>query len=247
MRRFFEPASAPAWLKPVLASIRAALGDVWDAPVRPFQAATAALPPAGAHGGGLAYDTTLDRLAYSNRTAWLTLVDTSGAAFTGNLTVGGTLGCASLSVAGAASFGGSVTLGDAAADAHSVNGSLTLVHNATYLQGKTSGGAATRILGIHGSNNLYFGGIDAGIAAIIFRINATDDMTLSASALNLAAGRALQVAGTQVVAARRTGWGAPTGTATRSAFDTASVTTAQLAERVKALIDDLRTHGLIGN
>ena len=40
MRRFFEPASAPAWLKPVLGSVRAALGDVWDVPLRPFQAAT---------------------------------------------------------------------------------------------------------------------------------------------------------------------------------------------------------------
>lgn len=38
----------------------------------------------------------------------------------------------------------------------------------------------------------------------------------------------------------QTGWGAPTGTATRTAFDTASVTLPQLAERVKALIDDLK-------
>lgn len=40
--------------------------------------------------------------------------------------------------------------------------------------------------------------------------------------------------------------GAPTETATRTAFDTATVTTAQLAERVKAVIDDLRTYGLAG-
>jgi hypothetical protein len=51
---------------------------------------------------------------------------------------------------------------------------------------------------------------------------------------------------TQVVTNRRTGWAAPTGTATRTAFATSTVTTAQLAERVKALIDDLTTHGLIG-
>lgn len=54
------------------------------------------------------------------------------------------------------------------------------------------------------------------------------------------------VGGTQVVTSRRTGWGAPTGTATRTAFDTATATTAQLAERLKALIDDLTAHGLIG-
>lgn len=52
---------------------------------------------------------------------------------------------------------------------------------------------------------------------------------------------------TQVVGARRSGWGAPTGTATRAAFDTATATTAQLAERIKALIDDLTAHGLIGS
>jgi hypothetical protein len=49
-----------------------------------------------------------------------------------------------------------------------------------------------------------------------------------------------------VVGSRKTGWAAPTGTATRSTFATSTVTTAQLAERVKALIDDLTTHGLIG-
>lgn len=42
------------------------------------------------------------------------------------------------------------------------------------------------------------------------------------------------------------GWGAPTGTATRTAFDTTTVTLEQLAERLKALIDDLTAHGLIG-
>lgn len=56
----------------------------------------------------------------------------------------------------------------------------------------------------------------------------------------------LRVNGTQVIAARQTGWAAPTGTATRTTFVTSTVTTAQLAERVKALIDDLTIHGLIG-
>jgi hypothetical protein len=56
-----------------------------------------------------------------------------------------------------------------------------------------------------------------------------------------------RVGGTQVVTSRRTGWTAPTGTATRTTFATSTVTTAQLAERVKALIDDLTTHGLIGS
>lgn len=57
---------------------------------------------------------------------------------------------------------------------------------------------------------------------------------------------AYQVAGTQVLGARKTGWAAATGTATRTTFDTTTVTTAQLAERVKALLDDLISHGVIG-
>lgn len=54
-------------------------------------------------------------------------------------------------------------------------------------------------------------------------------------------------AGTQVVSTRKTGWGAPSGTATRTTFDTTTVTLSELAERVHALIDDLTSHGLIGS
>lgn len=50
----------------------------------------------------------------------------------------------------------------------------------------------------------------------------------------------------QVVSSRKSGWTAPTGTATRTTFATSTVTLPQLAERVKALIDDLMSHGLIG-
>lgn len=60
---------------------------------------------------------------------------------------------------------------------------------------------------------------------------------------------AYKVDGVQVVQTRKTGWATATGTATRTTFDTATVTTAQLAERVKALIDDFHAtagHGLIG-
>lgn len=53
-------------------------------------------------------------------------------------------------------------------------------------------------------------------------------------------------AGVQVLGTRKTGWAAPTGTATRSAFATSTVTLSQLAERVKALIDDMTSHGAIG-
>lgn len=59
--------------------------------------------------------------------------------------------------------------------------------------------------------------------------------------------KSLLVAAAQVVGARRTGWTPPTGTSSRATFDTATATTADLAQRLKALIDDLTAHGLIGS
>lgn len=56
----------------------------------------------------------------------------------------------------------------------------------------------------------------------------------------------LAMNGTKVVGARRTGWTQSTGTATRTGFSTSTATTAQVAEALKALIDDLFAHGLIG-
>lgn len=58
--------------------------------------------------------------------------------------------------------------------------------------------------------------------------------------------KSFSVGNNQVVSARKIGWTAPTGTATRTTFATSTVTLPQLAERVKALIDDLIAHGLIG-
>ena len=46
--------------------------------------------------------------------------------------------------------------------------------------------------------------------------------------------------------AKSSGWGAPTGVATKTTFDTATVTLPQLAERLKALIDYLTLRGDIG-
>jgi hypothetical protein len=56
----------------------------------------------------------------------------------------------------------------------------------------------------------------------------------------------LKVRNRTVVGPRKTGWQAAAGTANRNAFTTSTVTTAELAQRVKALIDDLTSHGLIG-
>ncbi|MGE0180211.1 MAG: hypothetical protein AB7O91_10380 [Sphingomonas sp.] len=56
----------------------------------------------------------------------------------------------------------------------------------------------------------------------------------------------ISIGGSQIAGARRLGWTSPSGTAARSGFDTASATTEALAQRLKALIDDLIAHGLIG-
>lgn len=57
---------------------------------------------------------------------------------------------------------------------------------------------------------------------------------------------AFRLNGVQIVGARKTGWGVPTGTATKSGFDTGSATLPVVAEHLAALINDLRNHGLIG-
>ena len=66
---------------------------------------------------------------------------------------------------------------------------------------------------------------------------------------SLDAGTGIAVDGTKVIGTRKTGWATASGTATRTTFATSTVTLPQLAERVKALIDDLYStagHGLIG-
>lgn len=73
----------------------------------------------------------------------------------------------------------------------------------------------------------------------------TGNATLAGN-FQLTAGKSYVINGFQVITGRIQGWTAPTGTATRSTFATGTVTTTQLAERVKALIDDLMSHGLIG-
>jgi len=74
----------------------------------------------------------------------------------------------------------------------------------------------------------------------------TEAMRVSNAQISAQNGTVFAVAGTKVVDARQTGWTAATGTATRTTFATSTVTLEVLAQHVKALIDDLITHGLIG-
>jgi hypothetical protein len=74
MRNFFEPAAAaPSWLRQVLTSIRAALGDIWPAPLRLKDYATAELPAAADFAQGLVWDGTLSRVSVSDGAAWIGL------------------------------------------------------------------------------------------------------------------------------------------------------------------------------
>jgi hypothetical protein len=85
---------------------------------------------------------------------------------------------------------------------------------------------------------------DSGSLSIQFLSGANNRVSLDVSATPC-----LRINATQVVGTRKTGWATMTGTPTRTAFDTATVTLPQLAERVKALIDDLHAtagHGLLG-
>jgi hypothetical protein len=81
---------------------------------------------------------------------------------------------------------------------------------------------------------------------LIGNTTGTERLSVTGNIAATSSGNTFMVGGTAVVGSRKAGWGAATGTATRTTFATSTVTTTQLAERVKALIDDLISHGLIG-
>jgi hypothetical protein len=67
--------------------------------------------------------------------------------------------------------------------------------------------------------------------------------------VDLASAQVMRIGGQTVVKGRMPGWTLPTGTASRATFNTATVTTAELAQCVMALLQDLHStagHGLIG-
>lgn len=90
--------------------------------------------------------------------------------------------------------------------------------------------------GFNNGGNAKIGDGTGGYGIILAGADGT--ITLSTS---------VRIGAVQVVGARQTGWTAATGTATRTSFATGSVTLANLAQAVKAIIDDLITHGIIGS
>lgn len=144
------------------------------------------------------------------------------------------------------------------------------------LNGTTSTpGGANRYIGTGGSASVFWFNVPTG-GNHTFAVNDTSVVAITATTINpntdnvVALGSAirrwtqfhamsltmygnlnfssgvLQAGGTQVVSTRRTGWAAWTGTATRTTFATGTATLANVAEALKALMDDLTAHGLIG-
>jgi hypothetical protein len=133
----------------------------------------------------------------------------------------------------------------------SFTGSLTATQSSTGGHSFSSQGIAL-FANSSNSNANILGLRHAGSIVAYIGYDSTEGFRVADSAgtvrhgLTLGATPAYRMNGVQVLTTRRTGWSAATGTATRSAFATSTVTTPQLAERVKALIDDLTAHGLIG-
>jgi len=96
-----------------------------------------------------------------------------------------------------------------------------------------------------GGTTASFPAIKRNSTALNFRL-ADDSGDAAITSGNVNSSGVYQVAGTQVVGARATGWTVATGTPQRTTFTTGGVTLAQLAGVVMALEQDLIAHGLIG-
>lgn len=109
----------------------------------------------------------------------------------------------------------------------------------------TTSGGAIRITSTGGGGvSVTAGG--GGVSVTTVSGLATIGLGASVSASVFVASDYIKVGADQVVGSRKDTWSEPTGTKTRTTFNTDSVTTKQLAEAFYALWDDLRNHGLIG-
>jgi hypothetical protein len=121
-------------------------------------------------------------------------------------------------------------------------GTVTLYAGGGIVAQRTSGGGPTIQVAYGSSVNgqaYMTAAMNTGIIAATNGVK-TVSMLVSGSSATLSVD-------TTVITSKKTGWGSMIGTATRSAFDTSTVTLPQLAQRVKALLDDLTFHhALIG-
>lgn len=167
---------------------------------------------------------------------------------------------------GSATFGGGIGVNGQVSAVKAVFAqSLNGIQEVTVSNSSNGASAYSQIVAANdGTRRAYFGVVGSGASGLggantayvgsngtcYLLANDAVQASIDTSGINLASGKVLRVNATQVVGARKTGWATATGTATRTTFDTATVTTAELAERVKALIDDVHAaagHGLIGN
>lgn len=118
------------------------------------------------------------------------------------------------------------------------------------------GGAGMSVIDCRGAGDLFTVNNASNLTFIVGLIGSTMSVANATNAwvADLLAGKVTTpngviVGANQVIGARKPGWTPATGTATRTTFVTSTVTLPQLAEHVKALIDDLHAtagHGLIG-
>ncbi len=164
---------------------------------------------------------------------------------TGGLVVSGGVGV------GGSIFAGNINVGGTAIVVSSNQFNGFVVSNSAFTVAQLQGSTATNDIGtltlrsanvptvsLTASGNSHLNGGSLGIG------NTNPSHPLDVT--GIARASSFRVGANQIIGSRITGWVAPTGTATRTTFATSTVTLPQLAERVKALIDDLTTHGLIG-
>lgn len=133
---------------------------------------------------------------------------------------------------------------DAQTDASGALSQLATLEAIQYLTLAASG-ALTNERVLTAGDGIAFDDAGAGGALMVaIGENVSLKDSLAATIVEVADG-AFGVFGATPVA-QSTGWGAPTGTATKTTFNTATVTLPQLAERVKAMIDYALSRGDFG-